>query len=512
MQNAKAQSQPSAASCALQATELQLELHLDENEIAELQRDFEDIDHDGSGWIDAAEVAQLLTKERHGQRGWFAHPTAEEVQHTVAQYDQNRDNQITFREYVTTLCGLRFVTAASNSHDSAAAATRIQALFRSYRSRARQRTQLHRRLLVEVANASGWDDGAGQVFSYMWPRSLRTAMYLAVTAASDLFEVLHRDTAHARQAVEAVHAMQQLQSVAAGADDQHSRLLRQSACLAYNAFAANGLGSGWGHDDPAAVTVALERAEGLSEGGMFTSSRAQFELKIWNLSLQSEAAVRTGDMQRAALLTEQLIEQESMFCSPVASLEQESGLVANLGLVHAMHMMLQLPGGADSGHEAVKKVDQAQSNREGECMLPTDLLPGARLWVPKACAQAVVRHNCALAALQASDWSKAVEHAASAMQHAVTAVGMITRWGVGAQQQSGMCNSLVSRFELLLKLAVHASAAGACQALIQMPSECRIDSNRVESELANARFSLPDCGPGQPTFNVLPLWWLMCST
>jgi hypothetical protein len=118
-QSATAAIGAAAASCARQATKLQLEFHLDENEIAELQRDFEDIDHDGSGLIDAAEVAQLLTKERAGQRGWFSHPTAEEVQQTVEQYDQNRDSQITFREYVTTLCGLSFVTAASNSHNSA---------------------------------------------------------------------------------------------------------------------------------------------------------------------------------------------------------------------------------------------------------------------------------------------------------------------------------------------------------------------------------------------------------
>ena len=43
---------------------LQAQFGLSEDELSELQDDFDEIDRDGSGIVDASEVEQLLSRER----------------------------------------------------------------------------------------------------------------------------------------------------------------------------------------------------------------------------------------------------------------------------------------------------------------------------------------------------------------------------------------------------------------------------------------------------------------
>lgn len=390
---------------------------------------------------------------------------------------------------------------------STEAAVKIQSLYRSHRSRALQRNALHRQLLIDAAIAAG-RHGTGQVLSYMWPRNLRTPMCLAIAAATDIAEVLHPDAAHAVQAVEALHAMYELQCASAGAEHSESRAMRQSTCLAYNAFAAHRIAL----NATKHVGLALQRGEALSKEGLFSSRLAQIELRAWNVSLQSEAAAAAGENQKATELAAQSIELEALLCSPLNPAAGDSTLSANLALSRSMYMTLHVHD-QEGITQALREADQAACNCEGVCVLTTDLMPAAQFWIPKACIQAVVRHNCAVAAIQHANWPQAVELSAGAMQHAVTAVGMLSRWGATSQHRSGsgLCTELAPRFEQLFKLAIHAAATGECNVLVRVPAECRVESNRAEGELAHARTSL-HTRDVQPELNLLPLWWLMCSS
>ena len=79
--------------------EIAAQLGLQDDEIAELKADFDEMDTDGSGTVDVAEVRGSLAKERNGKA-----PTEEEVLAMIAQFDQNGDGKVTFAEYAAVLC------------------------------------------------------------------------------------------------------------------------------------------------------------------------------------------------------------------------------------------------------------------------------------------------------------------------------------------------------------------------------------------------------------------------
>ena len=79
--------------------EIAAQLGLQDDEIAELKTDFDEMDTDGSGTVDVAEVRSSLAKERNGKA-----PTEEEVQTMLSQFDQNGDGKVTFAEYAAVLC------------------------------------------------------------------------------------------------------------------------------------------------------------------------------------------------------------------------------------------------------------------------------------------------------------------------------------------------------------------------------------------------------------------------
>jgi len=71
---------------------------ISEEEYDEIKRDFDEMDADNSGFVDGAEIAVSLKKERGGQA-----PSDEEVAAALKTFDSDADGKITFLEYVGAL-------------------------------------------------------------------------------------------------------------------------------------------------------------------------------------------------------------------------------------------------------------------------------------------------------------------------------------------------------------------------------------------------------------------------
>ena len=72
---------------------------LSSDEFDEIKADFDALDADGSGAVDAAEVRTLLAKERGG-----AQPSEAEVAAMMGQFDLDASGTVTLAEYVQALC------------------------------------------------------------------------------------------------------------------------------------------------------------------------------------------------------------------------------------------------------------------------------------------------------------------------------------------------------------------------------------------------------------------------
>lgn len=354
--------------------------------------------------------------------------------------------------------------------------------------------------------------------SMLWPRSLRSTMYIALAAGSDLYDVLASSRSHGLRALQMIRGLREIRRETNGSFHPESRQLTQLLCVGYVGFAAIHVMDT--SDDDAlgwtSIADALERAEELAKcNGELVSRRAELELRVWIASVRYEAAVARGEMESATELAGLALELELLIGSmPSTEKHRDCGRL-HVACARLALARMQAGEAQESTLQAAAAAAAAAvcdgKGEGGRCTLYTELISecctaGSRVWIPKACVEAIVSFNRGASMFNNGDRTRAVQHAAEALHHGVSSVGVSSN--AGEDQQLEIEMDLVPTFERLLKTVTGANVGegGSTEGAEQM-QRCKVELARVGQLLCRARTA----GLGSRIVSVLQLWWIYCS-